>query len=173
MESVRFLYLASVWLHLVAALLWAGGMLFLVVVVVPLLRTPALRPQAAALLQALGLRFRAVGWVSLLVLVVTGVVNTAFRGGSAGTLVDAAWWATPFGRLLGHKLALVAVILALSAVHDFLVGPRAAALLRDAPESARARAWRRAASWMGRLNLLFALAVVALAVALVRGGFGR
>jgi putative copper resistance protein D len=171
MDGTRFLYLASVWLHLVAALLWAGGMLFLVFVIVPLLRTPALRPQAVVLLQAVGLRFRTAGWASLLVLVVTGVVNAAFRGGSAGVLVDAAWWATPFGRLLAHKLALVVLILALSAVHDFLVGPRAAALMRDDPASPRALAWRGAASWMGRANLLLALAVLAIAVALVRGGF--
>jgi hypothetical protein len=37
--------------------------------------------------------------------------------------------------------------------------------------SPQARRWRRAASWMGRLNLLLALAVLAIAVALVRGGF--
>lgn len=171
MDSVRFLYLVSVWLHLVASLLWAGGMLFLVLVLVPLLRTPALRPQAIALVQAVGLRFRAVGWASLLILVATGLVNAAFRGGTAGALVDATWWATPFGRLLAHKLALVALILVLSAVHDFGVGPRAAVLLREDPGSPRARAWRSAASWMGRLNLLLALAVLAIAVALVRGGF--
>jgi putative copper resistance protein D len=170
-ESTRFLYLASVWLHLVAALLWAGGMLFLVLVIVPLLRTPALRGQAIQLLQAVGLRFRTVGWASLLVLVVTGLVNAAYRGGSAGALADGAWWATPFGRLLAHKLGLVALILVLSAVHDFGVGPRAAALLRDDPASPRAGAWRAAASWMGRVNLLLALAVIAIAVALVRGGF--
>jgi len=85
--------------------------------------------------------------------------------------VGAAWWATPFGRLLAHKLALVVLVLALSAVHDFIVGPRAAALMRDDPGSPGALAWRRAASWMGRVNLLLALAVLAIAVALVCGGF--
>ena len=170
MDPVRLLYLFSVWLHLVAALLWAGGMLFLVVVVVPLLRTPALRPQAVLLVREIGLRFRGVGWASLLVLVVTGVVNAAFRAGSLSGLADAQFWTNPFGRLLAHKLALVALVFVLSAVHDFFVGPRASALLRSDPESPRARRWRTAASWMGRLNLLLALAVLALAVALARGG---
>jgi putative copper export protein len=147
-------------------------MLFLVAVIVPLLRAPALRPQAITLLKAVGLRFRSVGWASLLVLVVTGFVNAAFRAPEPAALADAAWWATPFGRLLAHKLALVAFILVLSAVHDFAVGPRAAALMEREPGAPRTRRWRRAAGWMGRLNLLLALAVLAIAVALVRGGFG-
>jgi copper resistance protein D len=171
MDSWRTLYLLSVSLHLAAAALWAGGMLFLVFVLVPLLRTPALRGSAVELLTAIGVRFRGVGWASLLVLVVTGFVNAALRAPNPGALAEAAWWATPFGRLLGHKLALVGVILFLSAVHDFGVGPRASALLAGEPGSARALRWRRAASWMGRLNLLLALAVIAMAAALVRGGW--
>lgn len=171
MDGPRLLYLASVWLHVVAAALWAGGMLFLVAVLVPLLRTPALRPQAIVLVREVGVRFRTVGWASLLVLVVTGFVNAAYRVSTPAGLADPAWWAAPFGRLLAHKLALVAVILVLSAVHDFAVGPRATALLTSEPGSPRALRWRAAASWMGRLNLLLALTVVAMAVALVRGGF--
>ena len=46
---MRTLYLVSVWLHILAAMAWVGGMLFLVAVLVPLLRTPAMRPQATAL----------------------------------------------------------------------------------------------------------------------------
>src|SRR5262245_40871258 len=171
MDGSRLLWLASVWLHVVTAALWVGGMLFLVVVLVPLMRTPALRGQAVLWISAVGLRFRTVGWASLLVLVVTGTINAAFRAGSLAGLGDAAWWTNPFGRLLGMKLGLVGLILVLSAVHDFGVGPRASELMRAEADSPRARRWRAAASWMGRLNLLLALLVVALAVALVRGGF--
>ena len=171
MISPRALYYASVWLHVVAAALWIGGMLFLVAVIVPLLRTPALRDQAVALVQAVGVRFRSVGWVTLLTLVATGTINAAFHAASPTALVEAAFWATPFGRLLGMKLGIVAVILVMSAVHDFGVGPRASALLLTEPGSPRAARWRRAASWMGRINLLLGLLVLLLAVALARGGF--
>ena len=171
MESLRALYLLSVTLHILAAALWAGGMLFLVFVIVPLLRTPALRERAVALVTALGLRFRSVGWASLLVLIVTGFVNAAFRAPSPGALVDAVWWSSPFGRLLAQKLVLVGVILALSAVHDFAVGPRASALLAADPGSPRALRWQQSARWMGRINLFLAVAVIALAVALARGGW--
>jgi hypothetical protein len=39
------------------------------------------------------------------------------------------------------------------------------------PGSPRTLRWRRAASWMGRINLLLAVGVIALAVGLVRGGW--
>jgi hypothetical protein len=41
LDSDRFLYLTSVWLYLLAALLGAGGMLSLVAVIVPLLHATA------------------------------------------------------------------------------------------------------------------------------------
>ena len=171
MDPLRALYLASVTVHILAAALWAGGMLFLVLVIVPLLRTPVLRERAVGLLAALGLRFRSVGWWSLVVLLGTGTVNAAFRAPSPDALLGAAWWGTPFGRLLAQKLVLVTAILALSAVHDFVVGPRASALLAAAPGSPRAVRWQHAARWMGRVNLLLAIAVIAMAVALARGGW--
>ena len=166
---MRTLYLVSVGLHIVAASAWLGGMLFLVLVVVPALRAPALAAHAAAAIRVVGERFRTVGWATLLVLVATGVANAAFRTGSAAEFADAAGWATPFGRLLAVKLALVGLVLVLSALHDFIIGPRAGRLMTEAPDHPATPRWRMAARWMGRINLLLALAIVAVAVRLVRG----
>ena len=66
------------------------------------------------------------------------------------------------------KLVLVLLVLLLSAVHDFAVGPRAAALKRADPDSVRARSLGRLASRIARANLLLTLAILALAVMLVR-----
>jgi hypothetical protein len=57
------------------------------------------------------------------------------------------------------KLALVVLALALSGVHDFVLGPRAGASGADP-------ALRRRASWIARVNVLVVLAVVLLGVAL-------
>ena len=165
---MRALYLVSVWLHVLAAVAWVGGMLFLVVVLVPLLRTPAMRPQASALFHAVGTRFRPVGWIALTTLVLTGIFNVTMRGYSVGQLLQGDAFVGPWGKTLALKLLLVLVIVAMSAVHDFWLGPRASRLAREgAPEPVRERS-RRIASWMGRTTFLLALAVIALAVTLVR-----
>jgi hypothetical protein len=57
------------------------------------------------------------------------------------------------------KLALVGLALALGAVHDFVLGPRAGR--PGAAPSARVRA-----SWVARVNVLVALVIVALGLAL-------
>ena len=165
---MRVLYLVSVWLHIIAAVAWVGGMLFLVAVLVPLLRTPAMKPQAAALFHAVGTRFRPVGWIALVTLVITGIFNVTMRGYSVGQLFRGEAFAGRWGTTLALKLAFVTLIVAMSAVHDFWLGPRATRLAQeDAPASVREK-WRRVASWMGRTTFLLALAVIALAVTLVR-----
>jgi hypothetical protein len=63
----------------------------------------------------------------------------------------------------------VALILAISAAHDFWLGPRATRAWQAAPASPQARRLRRQATWLARLNAVLALATVALGVLLVRG----
>lgn len=165
---MRALYVSSVWLHLLAACAWIGGMLFLVVVLVPMLRRPDTRAHAAPLFHAIGLRFRGVGWVALGTLVVTGIVNLLGRGYSLADVFTGRVFAGPWGHTLAHKLALVATVLVLGVVHDFYVGPTAVRLADANAPAARRERWRRAASWMGRLTMLLSLAILALAVLLVR-----
>lgn len=163
------LYYASVTVHVLAAMLWLGGMFFLGVVGAPVLRAvepPALRQQ---LFHGLGLRFRRAGWWAIAVLLVTGTLNLHLRGWLRwdGVLGDAAFWRTGVGHALAAKLAAVAVMLAVSAVHDFVLGPAAG---RAAPGSGAAAALRRRAAWLARVNALFGVALVVAAVRLARGG---
>jgi putative copper export protein len=166
---MRTIYLLSVFVHLLAMAVWVGGMGFLVLVIVPLLRQPAHRAQAMALLGESGTRFRTVGWVCLGLLVLTGAYNTTVRAGGLDALGSAAFWGSAFGRTLLVKLGLVLLILGVSAVHDFFIGPAAVARWQAEPGSAAATRMRRAASACGRLTLLLALGVVGLALVLVRG----
>lgn len=165
---MRALYELSVWIHILAAAVWIGGMAMFAVVVIPLLRRGD-RAQAAAFLHDVGMRFRTVGWICLLLLAITGTFNLRYDEFGLGALTTAAFWRTGFGHALAVKLCLFAAVLVMSGVHDFVVGPRATRAAARDPNSAEARRLRRAASWMGRLNLLCALAIVAMAVVLVRG----
>jgi len=168
MQTVHFV---SILLHILAAVVWIGGMVFLGAILIPVLRrTRAEGGQYAELIHRTGTRFRNVGWACLVILVVTGFVNLATRWGVGfERLHSADLWASPWGHILATKLVLVAAALAISGVHDFVVGPRATRTLRTAPGSKEAGRLRRAAGWMGRANLLIAVVIVSLGMMLVRG----
>ena len=160
-------YYVNVTTHVLAAMLWLGGMFFLGIVGAPVLRDvepPQLRQQ---LFHRLGLRFRAIGWWAIAVLLVTGLINLYYRGWLqwSGVLGTAAFWRTPPGHALALKLVAVAAMLVVSAVHDFRLGPLAG---RAASGSPRAMLLRRRAALLARVNALLGVLVVVAAVRLAR-----
>jgi copper resistance protein D len=162
------LYFLSVTLHLLAALAWLGGMFFLALVGAPVLRKldpPELRSR---LFHQLGERARTAGWVSIGVLVATGLVNLHYRGLlSADVLSSRAFWGTPMGTALAWKLGAVVVMIGASAVHDFILGPRAGTLPPGSGARERARRW---SALLARGNALVGILLVYWAVRLARGG---
>lgn len=167
---MRLLYLTSVWIHILAATVWIGGIFFLVLVVVPWLRRDGTGAvDAGAFLRETGERFRNVGWTCFALLLVTGTFNLWVRGVRLGNLASVEWWTSPFGSAVGLKLAGFAVVLGVSAIHDFVIGPRATEAIQRDSGSNEAAALRRRASRLGRLNGVLALVLVALGVVLVRG----
>lgn len=161
-------YYASVTIHVLAALLWLGGMFFLAAVGAPVLRRVEPASLRAELFQKLGLAFRRVGWLAIGVLLVTGVLNLQLRGLLAGDILGSgAFWSGSYGTALAVKLGAVTVMVALSAVHDFVLGPAAS---RHDARSAEAHRLRTAASWVARVNALAGLVLVIAAVRLARGG---
>jgi uncharacterized membrane protein len=145
---MRGLYLAAVWLHIMAAMTWAGAMVAFVVLVMPYFRAQP-EPSREAFLKWFGPRFERVSWICLAILALTGTFNLWARGVQPGDFLRPEWRATSFGRLLQWKLALVAIVTILSATHA------------RAASGAQAR-------WLGRALLVFGLAIIAIAVALVR-----
>lgn len=162
------LYLLSVTVHVLAALLWLGGMFFLGAVGAPVLRRVEPPELRARLFHDLGLHFRRVGWIAIGVLVASGLSILHTRGLLRWEILgDPGFWTSPYGSTLAWKLVLVAAMVAVSAVHDFWTGPRAGRL---DPASEEARRFRRWASWLARINAILGLILVWVAVRLARGG---
>jgi len=162
------LYLASVTIHVLAALFWLGGMFFLAVVGAPVLRSVEPAALRADLFRAIGQRARLWGWISISVLILTGFVNLRYRGLLTADLWSRSeFWASPPGKALGWKLATVATMIGISAVHDFVVGPRAGQPRRTTEERARLRRW---AALLARGNAVAGVFLVWWAVRLARGG---
>jgi uncharacterized membrane protein len=135
------------WVHVLSAIIWVGGMLFIALVLVPTARALGDATFRTRLIQESGYRFRTIGWIALALLVVTGLLNL---------------WFQPFllrAPRFHWKLGLVVLTLILSGFHDGVLGPRAGR--PGADPSVRLRA-----SWVARANVVVALAVVLLGLSL-------
>ncbi|MDX6442791.1 MAG: hypothetical protein QOE43_2520 [Gaiellaceae bacterium] len=140
--------------HLLAALVWAGGTIALVFVAVP----PVQRlegPVRAQLLREFGRRWRPMGWSALGVAIVTGAI-IATRDGAFDTTPAKFDW------VLGIKGALVGLLIAGAYLHDYVLGPGLARQIREGqPQSLR-----RVLTTIGRANLLLTVSIPILGVLL-------
>ncbi len=160
-------YHLTVFLHVLAAILWLGGMFFLAAVGAPALRKVEPPELRARLFNAVGRGFRDVGWIAIVVLLVTGVLNLHYRGVlNRDALGSDAFWASAYGTALAWKLGLVAAMVLNSAIHDFVLGPMAYRV-RGTDRAATLRRW---SAWSARLNAVLGVVLVYVAVRLARGG---
>jgi len=152
-----------VWLHILAAVAWIGGMLFLSLILVPVFKREGFAGERRVLFQTLAVRFRMVVWVSITVLVTTGSLLLTAR---VGSLAEPGSWPL----VLKLKLVLVVLLIALTAVHDFWLGPKVAELMRASPANrgATEQMLVRLSPWIARLGLVLALIILLLAVAVAR-----
>lgn len=109
--------------HLLAAGVWFGGSTALVFVGVPAIRTLEGEPRGRAM-RALGLRWRPLGYGALIVAGLTGVA-----------LASRDWeHRTAFQVVLWTKVVLFCALLAVSYLHNFVLGPRLQGEIRDGRE---------------------------------------
>ncbi|MFO0708121.1 MAG: hypothetical protein U0412_14845 [Nitrospira sp.] len=155
--------LVLVWIHLLAAVTWIGGSLFLSLVLAPSYRAMAAKPDAGALFRTAAKRFRLVVWSGVALLLLTGPMLVIAHG---WPLFEPSRWPT----VLAGKLTLVALFLVLTAVHDLFLGPRVRTLLTVPPDRRSVSEQRllAAASWLPRVALVIALGVLFAAVTLAR-----
>jgi uncharacterized membrane protein len=152
-----------VWFHMLAAVAWIGGTIFLSVVLVPVLRGEAFASQRSLLFRTTARRFRAVVWSAIAVLLLTGPLLLHQRG---IPIADPSGWPT----VLAAKLGLVAILFLLTLTHDLILGPRVGKI-RQLPVESRSRfdqalvLW---SPWVARFSLALALVILLAAVLLVR-----
>jgi len=161
-------YQLNVFIHVLAAVVWLGGMFFLGAVGAPVLRKVEPADLRASLFRQIGSQFRGLGWAAITVLVVTGVINLQYRG----LLTWQVWggfdfWTTGYGRVLATKLFLVVAMIGVQAIHDFAVGPAASRAAPGSPSALRLRKW---AAWLARVNTILGVVLIYVAVRLARGG---
>ncbi len=141
--------------HLLSAIVWAGGTIALVFVAVP----PVQRlqgPERAELLREFGRRWRPIGWSALGVAAVTGVVLAQRADAFHGAPHD-------FDVVLGVKAVLVGLLIGGAYLHDYVLGPGLARQVREGqPQSLRPLL-----VGIGRANLVLTIVIPILGAVLV------
>jgi len=150
-------YYISVWLHIVAAAFWIGGMLFLPLILLPGIKN---NPERRNLLMSTGLKFRFYGYIVLAIMFVTGLFNIYLRGISFS--LD-FFIKTRYGQLVELKIILFVLMLMISLMHDLIVG-------RKAIEQMENQNIKWIARWTGRILLFIALIMAYIGVIISRGG---
>lgn len=158
------IYKAALIIHVLSAMIWVGGVLFIGMIAVPATRrlSAELRRQ---LMTDLGNRFRTVGWVALALLILSGSYIMYFWGARPENLLDLSFFAAPHTAMLGNKLILVVLMIAASGVHDWYLGPLAS---REGHSPEAAERYRKIASWLGRITAILVLGIVVMAIFVAR-----
>ena len=114
--------------HLLAACVWVGGSIALIVAGVPAIRTLEGEPRQRAM-REIGLRWRPLGYGALLVLAVTGVPLAQH---------DYDEGRSPFQTVLWVKVGLSVGLVLASYLHNFVLGPRLQREIREGrPQTTR------------------------------------
>lgn len=157
------MYTTLVILHILAAVTWVGGMIFLSLVLAPLVRRRKAVPEFMALFRSAALRFRPIVWMAMAILVITGPMLLSHRGIS---VMHPSSWAG----IVTVKLTLVGVLLCLTLLHDLVFGPQVSRVsaVPDSQRSGTEQLVFKTARWLPRFSLLIGLAVVIVAAILAR-----
>ena len=161
------MYQFLVFLHVISAITWLGGMLFLLMVMIPLARRDA--GVGFGVLRSAAEKFVPVAWAAKVVLAGSGAYlaweywnvrpDTFFTGDSH------------FLSYLQRKTGLFVIVVILSLAHDFWLGPR----MMDRLEAARSTESplptgpsRLFVQWAARINLVLVVWIVVFAVWMTR-----
>jgi copper resistance protein D len=151
------------WVHVLVAVVWLGGMVFLSVVLVPVFRRGTFGADRRILFQTIARRFRIIVWLMIGILVLSGPLLISSR---TGTLEEPEAWRS----VLHLKLWIVGGLVLLTAVHDAWLGPLVGRLRREASETPSPAdvLLIRLSTVVARVGLLLGVIVLFLAVALAR-----
>jgi uncharacterized membrane protein len=151
------------WLHMLATVAWIGGLAALAVIVIPSARKTLGHPEFSKLVARMQNRLAQVGWFSLAVLFVTGMIQMSSHPSYEGFLAFTNTWAVA---ILSKHLVILLMIL----VSSYITWGVLPALQRTAMMQAvgkpvdetQVEGLRRRETRLLQLNLLLSLIVLAL-----------
>lgn len=163
---MTFLRIINDWLHLAMAVIWVGGIHYHFVI---LGATSKELEAGARRVLTLGTfkRFTRIVWVSIFVLIITGVFKGLYQNAFIGL------FSTNYGWILGIKLLIVLAMIIVASLFTFVYGPQLKSLLESSsgesvPELMNLQ---KKMSMLVRINLLFGFLILLAVVMLAANRF--
>jgi uncharacterized membrane protein len=146
------------WIHIVAVAVWLGPQFFMFIVTVPAVRViedPAVRLQV---MRVIVTRFGWLAWAAMAVIVLSGVSNLFQEADDFGHIWDTEY---RYFQIFSTKMVLVGLMVILTALHTFVIGPKQLRLLEEMrSDSTEAAGLRRISIIVSSLALLVSIAAV-------------
>ncbi len=158
------------WIHIVAVTVWLGPQFFLFVAAVPAVRVIEDAEVRLRVMRVIVNRFGWLVWAAMAVIVLSGVSNLFQE--QSDTALDLSSSDLRYFHVFTTKMALVGLIVLLTALHTFVIGPRQLRLQEEmGSDSAEVARLRRLSIVISGVALLASVAVVYVAALLANHEF--
>lgn len=161
-----FFYFIFLILHVFSAMIWIGGMIFYVIVVMPVIRNSEFTNQKLKLLQFTALQFRKISYFIFLIFVVSGT-GLLYEKGFFSFESGFRLWTSNIGLMFLFKIGLFTVLFLSSLYHDFVTGPKT--FVYFATDPLLHEKYRKTSAFFGRFNLLLSVSMAILGILVSRG----
>ncbi len=146
------------WIHIVAVAVWLGPQFFMFLVTVPAVRVIEDPEVRLRVMRVIVTRFGWLAWAAMGVIVLSGVSNLFQEADEFGHVWDTEY---RYFQIFSTKMALVGLMVILTALHTFVIGPKQLRLLEEMRgDSTEAAGLRRVSIIVSSLALLARIAAV-------------
>ncbi|PJZ46377.1 hypothetical protein EHQ30_07700 [Leptospira brenneri] len=147
-------------------MIWVGGMIFYVIVVIPVIRNPELKDQKLRLLQLTATQFRKISYYIFVVFILSGTGLLIQKGYFEPSSIKELWTSN-IGFMFIGKITLFSILFLSSLYHDFVTGPKT--FTYQFTDTVRFERYRKTSSFFGRFNLLISVTIAVLGILASRG----
>lgn len=154
------------WAHLLAASIWVGGSIFIGIVLAPLLKTISDSVDGRlSIMIRVGRKFNKIGVPSLIVLIVTGIYNSAGLIAKPSLILG-----TNYGIVLLIKIVLVIALIIIFAIHVRLIRSEVERKIESKQLSGdHLQVLRSKIIMLGRLTVIISIVILLMAALLHSG----
>ena len=154
------------WIHVLAVTVWIGPQFMMFIAAIPALRTIEDRAVRAKVMRTIVTRLGWLAWAAMAVIVLTGLSNI-FQVQDENEAVDIFDSDVRWFHIFNLKIVLVVIMVALTAVHTFMIGPKQLAVNEQAEiDEVEAKRLRRQSMMISGTALLLSIAVLLVAMVL-------